>query len=95
MSVLGEFRRCLRNCVDTLRDAAPADSERWRSALGRAEDTARDDLTRGARDVLALEEGTGAPPHFERSSDAERFAELFEHLSRLCRAIAGTPPPGP
>ncbi len=90
MSVLGEFQRCLRNCVDALRDGAPSEAEPWRRALAQAADIARADLTQGAQQVLALRSGDVGAPHFEHRSDAERFAELFEHLERLCRAIAGS-----
>lgn len=92
MSVHGEFRRCLRNCADALRDALPGDADAWRRALGDAEDAARADLTRGAREVLALASGAASAPGFERRADSERFAELFDHLCRLCRAIAGGGP---
>jgi hypothetical protein len=91
MSVFGEFRRCLRNCADALRDASPADAERWRRALSDAEDTARSDLTRGAQQVLALARGDLAAPRFELAADAARFAQLHDHLAELCRAIAGAP----
>ena len=89
MSVLGEFRRCLRSCVDALRDALPEDAERWRAALRDAEDTARSDLTRGAQQVLALASRDPGRPQFGRSDDSDRFAELLAHLCLLCRAIAG------
>jgi hypothetical protein len=92
MSVPGEFLRCLRNCVDALRDAIPADAELWRRALGDAQDTARTDLTRGAQQVLALSKSGAAAPNFERRADSLRFAELFDHLCQLCRSIAGNSP---
>lgn len=89
MSVLGEFRRCLRNCVDALRDGTPEDAEPWLRALREAEDSARADLSRGALDVLALGAGGLPRPRFEQSGDAERFESLFDHLTQLCRAISG------
>ena len=90
MSVRGEFRRCLGDCLASLETAAGGDVAGWRDALHAARVAAEEDLSAGAERWLEELEGRrDAPPRFGVRLEGERFEELVEHLGAVCRVILG------
>ena len=87
MSVHGEFERVLSDCVDFLREVDPPNAAR----IAKLESTAREgrhDLTGAASDLLRWLEAEGPLPGASELQ-REEFARRTDHLSAICRAIAG------
>ena len=87
MSVHGEFDRIPRDCVDFLREIDPPNAARI-AKLESAAREGRHDLTAAASDLLRWLEAEGALTGASRLQ-REEFARRTDHLSAICRAIAG------
>ena len=87
MSVHGEYERVLSDCVDFLREVDPPNAAR----IAKLESTAREgrhDLVSGARSLLGWLEAEASLPGASELQ-REEFARRTDHLSAICRAIAG------
>ena len=88
MSVSGEFRRCLGDCLEFLEAASAAGADEWMERLRAARARGEEDLSGGAEMVLDSA-GPAQRIAFRTELDGVRFEALHDHLAAICRIILG------
>lgn len=93
MSVTGEFRRLVSDCIAFLDGSTAAGAEQRADALRAAVALAANDLTEAAQRMLALAEGGRRHTAIEFASPAEQdeFEQLWGHALAITRVILGGP----
>ena len=93
MSVTGEFRRLVADCIAFLEGSDAAGATQRADALRVAAALAPNDLSEAAARVLVLVEGSGSAAPIEFSTPAERdeFDHLWDHAVAIARVVLGRP----
>ncbi len=87
MSVRGEFTRSANLLLDFLEENHPESAE-LRKAIGEARDLAKENISGGAEEILALEANGALSLSAAPSGSAEQ-EERISHLLAISRVILG------